>query len=320
MAFSQARSQLASMVAEAIAYGEQRRINVVVFGAAMTLILTRRERNRVALTLGAMTVLMFVLATTHFAAVNEYTFRAFVDGWQPASRIGDPPQIQSIIAEIVNCSLGDSLVIWRAWGLWGRSYKMIVVPTSLWVVTLLAGAVTIWLTSSPLSPMASANKGTYLDWLVIWATLVLATNMWTVGMISWVYWRYHQDVIKVIGWRKAAYGTILIFLIESGALYCITWATLKIEGAHIIALLASEFTCLYPTLIIVVVCLGLTQQDRIDSDVTLPTDHQTVEFERPEDVRSLPGFQENAMHLLPITGSTGAGDLPLKDPGEFSSV
>ena len=39
--------------------------------------------------------------------------------------------------------------------------------------------------------------------------------------------RYHQEVVAVVGRRRAAYRTILIFLIESGALYCITWVRRK---------------------------------------------------------------------------------------------
>ena len=38
--------------------------------------------------------------------------------------------------------------------------------------------------------------------------------------------RYHMDVVAVVGRQKAAYRTILIFFIESGALYCFTWVSL----------------------------------------------------------------------------------------------
>ena len=100
--------------------------------------------------------------------------------------------------------MGDSLVIWRAWRLWGHSYKAILAPASLWVATLCKsippfwtvgsyihhhlgiGTVNIWLTSLPLSSITAVH--TYLSMMVTWATLVLATNVWTVGMISTVYW------------------------------------------------------------------------------------------------------------------------------------
>ena len=101
--------------------------------------------------------------------------------------------------------MGDSLVVWRAWGLWGRSYKAIIVPTSLWVATLCksvlpfwtAGnfyfhphlglvAVSIWLTSIPLDFVGAMHA--YRGVMVSWAVLMLATNVWTVGMISSVYW------------------------------------------------------------------------------------------------------------------------------------
>ena len=37
--------------------------------------------------------------------------------------------------------------------------------------------------------------------------------------------RYHREVVVVVGRQRAAYRIILIFLIESGALYCITWVS-----------------------------------------------------------------------------------------------
>lgn len=37
--------------------------------------------------------------------------------------------------------------------------------------------------------------------------------------------RYHIDVVVIVGRRNAAYHTILVFIVESGALYCFTWVS-----------------------------------------------------------------------------------------------
>ena len=186
---------------------------------------TRRERNLnvVAVVLGVMTVVMFALATVHFAAVGEYAFREFLEDWVPdsSSRSGSRSRVLGLTTGNINvryrflvstvrqnvakCFLGNSLVIWRAWGLWGQSYRAILIPASLWVVTLskstslfwtteiylhphtVVAIVSIWLTSSPLHSVPGATY-TYASYMTVWATLVLATNMWTVGMISSVYW------------------------------------------------------------------------------------------------------------------------------------
>lgn len=121
-------------------------------------------------------------------------------------------------------------------------------------------------------------------WIIAWATLVLLTNLWTVGLTGVVYWygfhvsygacaganhcgtrRYHWEVVRVVGRRQAAYRVMLMFLIESGALYCITWVrsscivscrpnvvlsqtiiivllVLRNSGTHVISGLASQFT------------------------------------------------------------------------------
>ena len=101
--------------------------------------------------------------------------------------------------------MGDSLVVWRVWRLWGRSYKAIIAPASLWAATLCKsappfwttsdlylhthqgiGIVSIWLTSIPLDSAGAVH--TCWSFMVTWAALMLATNVWTVGMISSVYW------------------------------------------------------------------------------------------------------------------------------------
>ena len=49
------------------------------------------------------------------------------------------------------------------------------------------GAASIWLTSNSLQPAPGALYA-YKSFMAVWAALVLATNVWTVGMISSVYW------------------------------------------------------------------------------------------------------------------------------------
>lgn len=53
--------------------------------------------------LGAMTVLMFAIATLHFASVNETTFREFFADQMPScSRAGVSSQFQSFVTEFIN--------------------------------------------------------------------------------------------------------------------------------------------------------------------------------------------------------------------------
>jgi hypothetical protein len=87
----------------------------------------------------------------------------------------------------------------------------------------------------------SRRTARVFEWIVVWATLVLLTNMWTIGIISVVHWydlyvwyrictgadhcgtrRYHQEVIRLVRRRLAAHKALLIFIFKSGALYGIT--------------------------------------------------------------------------------------------------
>lgn len=52
-----------------------------------------------------MTIIMFSLTTVHFAAVNEYTFQLFLtdkDAFESGGRNGNPLEVQSVSAEIIN--------------------------------------------------------------------------------------------------------------------------------------------------------------------------------------------------------------------------
>jgi hypothetical protein len=66
---------------------------------------TKRERTKTTLALGVITVLMFVITTVHFAAVNEYSFWLFfVRGSTSTTspRNGLPSEVQSFATEIFN--------------------------------------------------------------------------------------------------------------------------------------------------------------------------------------------------------------------------
>ena len=63
-------------------------------------------------------------------------------------------------------------------------------------------------------------------------------------------------------------------------------------------------------LIVVVVCLGLTQQDRMDSDRTLPTQQvaqRSIEFRQADE--STFEMRANGLHLLPTRRSTDTSSV-----------
>ena len=70
----------------------------------------RRKKNPGVITvvLGVMTVIMFALATVHFAAVNEDAFREFVEDWVP-----DPSSRTSSQSRVIGLATGNIDVRFR---------------------------------------------------------------------------------------------------------------------------------------------------------------------------------------------------------------
>ena len=123
------------------------------------------------------TLLMFSLSTAHMAIVIEYAFAQYVDGDAARQgetvlqRRGDPRVYVPTVLEIIDvsrtfsfnitkrhtltwmiptmqCYIGDAIVIWRAWVLWGKSAKALTIPGLLWLASVGMSMLTCILNSS----------------------------------------------------------------------------------------------------------------------------------------------------------------------------
>lgn len=104
------------------------------------------------------TILMFAMSSTHAAVVIRYANVQFLDkdaARDPSvlQRRGDPMVYVPTIFEIINvsslvyflsilaltsqqCYMADAIVFWRAWVLWGKTTRCLVVPSFLWMATV----------------------------------------------------------------------------------------------------------------------------------------------------------------------------------------
>ncbi|THG94963.1 hypothetical protein EW026_g6597 [Hermanssonia centrifuga] len=214
------RAELASALVESIFYG----INIILFFTAIFLLALKREKTIATLVLTILTIIIFALATAHFSVVCNYVLsfypRANVD-FSSLNRNGDPRVFGGVAIEIVNTWISDTIVIWRAWGLWNRSLKVITMPVLLWIASLAIGIANIRASSIPDSGTLAANS---LRVTTTSLALPFVTNMWVVGLISYRYWIYHKEVVSVLGPQRARYRGILVLFIESGAFYCTSYA------------------------------------------------------------------------------------------------
>ncbi|KAI0250684.1 hypothetical protein BJV78DRAFT_547753 [Lactifluus subvellereus] len=271
-------------------------------------LLSRKEKTVTTIIMMILTVVMFCLSVTFFSmdvySISNGLFNpqkyphTFISFWGPESTT-------HILCQGINSVLGDSIVIWRAWVVWDRRLPVVLVP-----IILLAGVGrTIWIFYSPRkfsadpSPstvssfiMASAQRhgpsnpdwvAVFMKSMIVLPCLTLATNVASTTLVLWRVYALNSTMRKVerleanpnvppAAYRSVQYHRLLKIIIESGALYCITWTLLLgfiASGSpvsHVVLSVVGQLTGIYPTLIIVLVSLNLTHdhvQGQADSRI-----------------------------------------------------
>ncbi|KAI9438516.1 hypothetical protein H4582DRAFT_176202 [Lactarius indigo] len=130
----------------------------------------------------------------------------------------------------INYILSDGIVVWRAWVLWplwgpSRRFAVFIPPLFSLVCTLVlsaAGAAYLYIGTEYESERASAISR-YLGW-TIWG-LSVGTNLWATSLIYIRIWQHRQFVRSLLGKGTATRTAekVLVFTVESGALYLCIW-------------------------------------------------------------------------------------------------
>ncbi|KAJ7712148.1 hypothetical protein B0H16DRAFT_1900256 [Mycena metata] len=161
----------------------------------------------------------------------------------------------------------DSLLLYRCFAIWGSDWRLVVFPGILMACTFVIGCVAIF---GPSGPTATLFHLPY-----VFAAL---TNLVLVVLIGSRIWWIRQDarVVAGDGLRKR-YDTVIVMVLESGAVYCVVSVLLAIFGNPsnsggvifgILVSIAIHTVNIVPTLIIVRVGLG---QNIEDAGKTPPT-------------------------------------------------
>ncbi|KAJ3827459.1 hypothetical protein EV361DRAFT_265832 [Lentinula raphanica] len=276
---SQPKAYFISLFCEAIFAG----LNTFLFCAAMYLLLQRRKKHprgpKNAMI--AMTIIMYCLSMLHLAFSLEINLVALFD--QKASApTGDVPKSAEntenvfactpIAAETLNCLLGDCIVIWRTWTLWNRSWKVILIPCALLLGGIVAGGLFVHAIFVSLVGTSLFNQQT-IGAMIAFGLLTSMVNFYAIlaiGYRAWTHSRYMKVFSSsgshVIGTQ---YLTIFLIFVESGFIYCTVPVLMVIlfsasnNGVYIVIGILAQMTGIYPTAIMVLVCLQLTQHDHI---------------------------------------------------------
>jgi len=258
------------------------------FGAYAVLVVTalyllsRREKTVTNIIMAILTVVMFGISATFFGLDMYMISEGLVNPKKYPGTVIDlfgPKTTTQIICQGINSILGDSIVIWRAWIVWGRRLSVVIVPLVLLVGVAFSSFGMAFAQVRALRDPSYATA--FQKSMIALPSLTLATNLVATSLILSRVFALQYSMRKaerghgrgsLIGHGGMRYHRLLKILIESGGMYCLTWLILLClivtgsDAAHVFLGIIGQLTGIYPTLIIVLVSLNMTQ-DRIQGPV-----------------------------------------------------
>jgi len=260
------RAYLAAIWLETMFYG----INIVLFSGCMYVLIARRRTPKVNRYLVGVAVLMFCFSTCHVFLGFYRLIMGFIvlrdQPGGPAAFFADvsiPANVAKVGIHTVNSVVGDSVVVWRCFLVWGRDWRMCLLP-----IVLVCGSAICGFGQTVYFARGQKYHSAFAPALVRWNgslfSLSLATNIVVTGLVALRAWHLLRLSGGVAGFR---YWRILVIVIESGMIYSIalicevTLYFLGLNSFYIVYDPIGQLTGIVPTMIIVLAGLSLTSND-----------------------------------------------------------
>ncbi|KAA1477758.1 hypothetical protein DENSPDRAFT_844953 [Dentipellis sp. KUC8613] len=211
------QANLAAIFVESIMYGI-----CLTMGAVTTLVFLRMsgESGLANRRLLSALLLMLILATTHIGLSFSRVFLGFI--LKRDSTPGGPAAYFSNLSDkifiakngvfVVQTVLGDSVNIWRCYVVFGKSWKMIVVPTVIMVAGFICGCFVLDTAShaadGPIFGLPS-------EWIKAFHTLMLVTTLYCTSAIAY-------KIASTGHFKDQSFYNllpILVIVVETGAIY-----------------------------------------------------------------------------------------------------
>ncbi|KAF8205928.1 hypothetical protein K438DRAFT_2014309 [Mycena galopus ATCC 62051] len=245
---SPAESQLLTQLLESIFWG----IYVVTLGFCLQALLRIQNRWKKPIEISkpmlAVAVIMGCIATFDMCLTFAININAFVfyDGPGGPKAAFDNTSgwmdVMGTVDVIVQTVLGDIMLIYRCWIVYGRSWTAIAVPVVLAVAGLACIGVTVFLEVT--LPAASQFASPYKEVVVSTWALTICINVITTSLILFRIWRVDRQNAGLISQstvspsRKGPYYNAKRIIIESGLMYttvATVTASVYISGSNAFA-------------------------------------------------------------------------------------
>ncbi|KAF8915250.1 hypothetical protein CPB85DRAFT_1295053 [Mucidula mucida] len=184
--------------------------------------------------------------------------------------------IALLVMRRVSYLISDAVVVWRTWCIWhGNIWVRLYL-----IIVLLATAAT----SIATAIMDSLGTLDGFSGNLLGTFCLLLTNFSTTVLCAYKVWQYRRFIKMTYGQarrKKTLVDSILVMIVESGAIYCIFWLLLLLgdfgktwDSNYPLELLMPHFSGIYVTVIILVVALSKTSSESFFSGVDRDVEHE----------------------------------------------
>ncbi|RDX44600.1 hypothetical protein OH76DRAFT_1559655 [Lentinus brumalis] len=234
----------------------------------------RRRRHGVNLFTTGSIVLLYMLATAHMALALVRLVQGFIlyrDTIGPILYFADISVRLNMAKDyiyIMNMALGDLIVVWRLYVVWGRKLWVSALPVLMVLGEFVAGygSISQWLLPSPVPE-------TMVRWGTAMFAISLATNVLVTVTVASRIWYITSRSHSALG-ASSPHARVILLIIESGALISAAKLTEFVlfklapldglDGLNALYLVYEampQITGLVPTVIVYAVNHGFTQTD-----------------------------------------------------------
>ncbi|TFY69505.1 hypothetical protein EVG20_g3135 [Dentipellis fragilis] len=305
--------QTVSLFCESLLHG----IFTILTCLAIYMLWRKEEKSRFERMIIPATLLMYAISTTHISmrftalllAIRGETIQSPAGAWivskgfegiriyLPAINVRFSPtsthKCQLIPERTSQVVVGDTVVIWRVWAIWNRNRAVCIIP-----LIFLFGAVVAGITGTTLfytTPDDIRAERVAMICELVFFSFCASTNIVATVLIAIRAWKHRRLLRLSMHNGKLSEATAHLrrpfaLTIESGALYSSTWIILlsimphsvEVKGADSVLLdMLVQLTGIYPTMIVVVVCLKQSLNDTVNS-IDLTSIHLNSLSELPQ--------------------------------------
>ncbi|TBU26459.1 hypothetical protein BD309DRAFT_902340 [Dichomitus squalens] len=296
------KAYLTAIWLETLLYG----INVCLFCSYVYILRFRRARKITPIVFWV-AVFMFCFSTIHVSLGFCRLIWGFIDlRNQPGgpgayfSDVSTPPNVAKVTIHSVNSILGDSIVVWRCWHVWGGEWRVCVLPILLIIASAVCG-----FSQAVIFAEAKTVHSAFANELERWNgslfSLSLVTNVVVTTLIAARIWFITRESGGSLINSQFRYTKVLVLIIESAMVYSaalVIEITLYFCGSNAFYIVydpIAQLTGIVPTTIIVMSVLGLSAVD-FETNAATRRERRTMQmstmhFENGKTtVMSLPGL------------------------------